>query len=129
MRRSRIHPPPGMRCVQPDESRLRVAVAVRDPGHQLAMQLVACKAHQLVHLLEEDDLSGRVREPVGDVVAAEARSLFQPVSQAKERRQLLDERADAGVFGRADEDGACARSYLGALLRSVASTTSQSTRS
>src|SRR5690349_14346006 len=94
------------RVVETNEACVRIlALPLDDPGHELAVQLVACEAEHLVHLLEENDLAERVRELVVDVVAAESGRPFQAAAQPDPLRQMRKQGAQPGVLRRADEHG------------------------
>src|SRR5919198_2294423 len=91
--------------VEADEAGIRVAVAVRHPGHELAVQLVAREAQHLVHLLEQDVLPERERELVVDVVAAEAGRPLEAPAETDPLRQMSQQFAHARVARGADEHG------------------------
>src|SRR6266516_6874257 len=87
---------PGSGVVQADEARIGVLpLALDDPRHQLPVQLVACEAEHLVHLLEHDDLPEGEGELVVEVVAAEPRRLLQATAEPDELRPVREQRAHA----------------------------------
>src|SRR6476620_9223709 len=81
----------GPGVVESDESRPCVlSVALDDPRHQLAVELVARESEELVHLLEQDDLPEGERELVVDVVAAEAWRTLQTAAEPDPLRPVRE---------------------------------------